>query len=384
MKKTIIILMILVSNNLFSQNRLNGIVLNYDTKKPIEYVDVYNKENFTSTNNEGRFSFDSKNDSIKIRLIGYEPIFTTFKKIKNDTIFLKSKFEELDEITLSNSNFFNKIRENIIENYPFEPYTETFFLRCYIKINGKLLKIQDLNGIVKRKTLFATKEKPMPNKNYEVNVLNVRKAGIYEEDIYFKMFNFNQIFQEIAIVAIDKNFYNFNEKKSKNKDIAKYSFFPNSKSKVNLEGYYLVNEKDDAFTEFHLKKIDSSKKYTEKRGIKYKTTKFEKTVFFKKNINKQKYFIDKAKINAEVEVIDRNGEKIIYNAVYNWITLEQNNLTLNKKHSVKKDIFKFKKPYIKEFWNKQEYLLLTEEMNEFLKKLKDSTSEFKTVTNIKK
>jgi hypothetical protein len=383
MKKTVVILIILVSNNLFSQNRLNGIVLNYDTKKPIEYVDIYNKENFTSTNNEGKFSFDSKNDSIKIRLIGYEPIFTTFKKIKNDTIFLKSKFEELDEITLSNSNFFNKIRENITENYPFEPYTETFFLRCYIKINGKLLKIQDLNGIVKRKTLFATKEKPMPNENYEVNVLNVRKAGIYEEDIYFKMYNFNQIFQEIAIVAIDKNFYNFNEKKSKNKDITKYSFFPNSKSKVNLEGYYLVNEKDDAFTEFHLKKIDSSKKYTEKRGIKYKTTKFEKTVFFKKNINKQKYFIDKAKINAEVEVIDRNGEKIIYNAVYTWITLEQNNLTLNKKHSVKKDIFKFKKPYIKEFWNKQEYLLLTGEMNEFLKKLKDSNSEFKTVTNIK-
>jgi hypothetical protein len=58
-------------------------------------------------------------------------------------------------------------------------------------------------------------------------------------------------------------------------------------------------------------------------------------------------------------------------------------LTLNKKHSVKKDIFKFKKPYIKEFWNKQGYLLLTREMNEFLKKLKDSNSEFKTVTNIK-
>lgn len=212
MKKTIVILIILVSNNLFSQNRLNGIVLNYDTKKPIEYVDIYNKENFTSTNYEGRFSIASKNDSIKIRLIGYEPIFTTFKKIKNDTIFLKSKFEELDEITLSNSNFFNKIRENITENYPFEPYTETFFLRCYIKINGKLLKIQDLNGIVKRKTLFATKEKPMHHKNYEVNVLNVRKAGIYEEDIYFKMFNFNEIFQEIAIVAIDKEFYNFNEK----------------------------------------------------------------------------------------------------------------------------------------------------------------------------
>ena len=383
MKKTIFIFTIFIINNLFSQNRLNGIILDYDTKKPIEYVDIYNNENFTSTNSEGKFLFISKNDSINIRLIGYESLKTAFNQIKNDTIFLKSKFNELDEIIVSNKNFLNKIRTNITQNYPFEPYTETFFLRCYIKKNGELLKIQDINGIVKRKTLFATKEKPMPKKNYEVNVLNVRKAGVYEEDIYFKMFNFKVILNELATVGVDKNLFYFNEQTSKNNDFTKYYFSPNSKNKANLKGYYLVNKNDNAFTEFHLKRIDTSNNYIEKRGIKYKTTNYSKTVFFKKNIDKNNYFIDKGKINAKVEVIDKNGEKIIYNAVYTLITLDQNNLKLNKKHSINKDIFKFKKPYDKEFWKEQEYLLLTEEMNTFLKKLKDSNKEFKTITNIK-
>ena len=237
MKKTIFIFTIFIINNLFSQNRLNGIILDYDTKKPIEYVDIYNNENFTSTNSEGKFLFISKNDSINIRLIGYESLKTAFNQIKNDTIFLKSKFNELDEIIVSNKNFLSKIKANITQNYPFEPYTETFFLRCYIKKNGELLKIQDINGIVKRKTLFATKEKPMPKKNYEVNVLNVRKAGVYEEDIYFKMFNFKVILNELATVGVDKNLFYFNEQTSKNNDFTKYYFSPNSKNKANLKGY---------------------------------------------------------------------------------------------------------------------------------------------------
>ncbi len=375
--------MLLVINNLFCQNRLNGIVIDFDTKKPIEYADIYNDNNFTSTNSEGRFLFVSKKDSVKIRLIGYKSILTTFKEIKNNTIFLKSKFEELDEIILSNSNSIKKIYTAVKNNYPFEPYTETFFLRCYIKKNGELLKIQDLNGLVRRKTLFGTSEKPMPKKNYEVSVLNVRKAGIYEEDIYFKMFNFKHIFEEIASVGLSTKSYQFKENNSKDEDFIKYSFFPNSENKMNIEGYYLVNKKDNAFTEFHLKKIDTNSSYTENRGIKYRTTYFEKSTFFNQNIIEGKYFIHKAKINAETEVIDKNGEKATYNVAYSLIILNQNNNQLNKKHSIEKDIFKFKKPFNSKFWDKQEYLLLTKEMNEFLKKLKDSNSEFKTVTNIK-
>ncbi|KAB1155136.1 carboxypeptidase-like regulatory domain-containing protein [Tenacibaculum aiptasiae] len=383
MKKIIFLTLTLVITNSFSQNTLNGIVLNYETKKPIEYVDIYNNYNFTSTNSEGRFSFISKNDSIKVRLIGYESINTTFKKIKNDTIFLKSKFEELDEIILSNTNPIIKIYKSVTNNYPSKPYSETFFLRCYIRKNGNLLKIQDLNGIVNRKTLFGTSENPMPKKNYTVNIQNVRKVGIYEEGVYFKMYNLKKILDEIGGIGLNIREYKFNENISKDKNLVKYSFSPKLKSSQKNEGYYLVNKNDNAFTEFHLKQVDTSSLYTKNRDIKFRTINYQKSIFFKKNINWNKYFIHKAKINAETEVIDKNGVKTIYDVKYLFVVLEQNKRKINKKHSLKKDIFKFKKPFNSEFWKKQEYLLLTKEMNDFVKKIKGSNNEFKTTTNMK-
>lgn len=383
MKKALLILIILLVNKSFSQNRLNGIVIDFDTKKPIEYVDIYNNFDFTSTNSEGRFLFASKKDSIKIKLLGYNSIFTIFSEIKNDTIFLKSKFELLDEITLSNPNSIKKIYKNVINNYPFEPYTETFFLRCFVKKNGELIKIQDLKGLVKRKTLFATSKKPMPKKNYEVEILNMRKAGIYEEDIYFKMYSFKQVLEEIASIAISTKHYDFNENKSEGNDYTKYYFSQKKENKTNLEGYYLVDNNENVFTELHLKKIDTTSSYIEKRGIKYKTTLYEKSIFFKKNLVENMYFIDKATIKAKVKVIDKNNEIIIYDVAYTWITLDQNKEKINKKYSIKKDIFKLKKSFSSTFWKNQQYLLLTKEMNDFLRKLKDTGNEFKTVTNIK-
>ncbi|WP_166388023.1 carboxypeptidase-like regulatory domain-containing protein [Polaribacter sp. 11A2H] len=382
MKKILLILIISVINKSFSQNKLNGIILNYETKEPIEYVDIYNKSNFTSTNSEGRFSFTSESDSIKIRLIGYEQIYTTFNKINNDTIFLKSKFEELDEIVLSNTNPIIKIYKSVADNYPSEPYSETFFLRCYIRKNGKLLKIQDLYGVVNRKTLFGTSEKPMPKKNYMSNIRNVRKAGIYEEDVYFKMYNLKQIFDEIGGVGLNIKEYDFNENVSKDKNFVKYSFFPKSESKSKNEGHYLIDKNNNAFTEFHLNQIDTTSSYKENRGIKYRTTNYEKSIFFKQNTNWNKYFIHKAKINAETEVIDKDGVKNIYNVSYSFIVLEQNKIEINKKQSINKDIFKFKKPFSSEFWKNQEYLLLTKEMKDFLETVKSSNNEFKTTTNM--
>lgn len=381
MKKTLLLLIILIINKSFSQNRLNGTVLNYETKKPIEYADVYNNRNFTSTNSEGKFLFKSESDSIKIRLIGYEPIFTTFNKIKNDTIFLKNKFEELGEITLNNKNPILKIYRSVVNNYPSEPYTETFFLRCQIRKNGRLLKIQDLNGFVNRKMLFGTSEKPMPKKNYKVEVLNVRKGGI-NESIKFVMFNFKQIFEHIAGIGLNVQEFKFNKNRSKDKNFVKYSFFLKSENKPKIEGYYLTNKNDNAITEYKIKEILNDS-YKKGRGFKYKTNYLEKSIFFKKNIKNGKYFIHKAKINTETELINEDGIRNIYNETHLYLTLNQTNLKLKRKHSLKKDVFEFRKPYDPKFWEKQEYLLLTKEMEEFLTKIKDSNNEFKTTTNIR-
>ena len=156
MRKTLLILIILVINKSYSQNRLNGIIVDSDTKNSIEYVDIYNSTNFTSTNSEGKFLFVSEKDSVKIRLIGYKSIYSTFEKIRKDTIFLESKFEALDEIILGNSNSITNVYKELHNNYPFKPYSESFFLRCFLRKDGVIIKLQDLNGSVNRKTLFST------------------------------------------------------------------------------------------------------------------------------------------------------------------------------------------------------------------------------------
>jgi len=383
MRKILVILMILVINKSFSQNRLNGIIVDSETKKPIEYVDLYNSTNFTSTNSEGKFLFVSEKDSVKIRLIGYNHIYSTFEKIRKDTIFLESKFEALDEIILGNSNSITNVYKELHNNYPFKPYSESFFLRCFLRKNGVIIKLQDLNGFVNRKALFSTSKNPMPKKNYEIEILNMRKAGIKEKDVYFSMFSFKQILDFTASIGINTKLYDFNESKSENDEYTKHHFSPKSEEKSKNEGYYLINNKDKAILEFKSKKNITKKIFQEKRGVKFRTTSFEYLVYFKKNIEENIYFLDKAKIIAQLEVIAEE-EKTIYDVEYSWIALGKTKKEVNKNISVKKDLFKLKKSFNPEFWNKQEYLLLTNEMSEFLKKLENSQKEFKTVTNIKK
>ncbi len=196
------------------------------------------------------------------------------------------------------------------------------------------------------------------------------------------MFSFKQILDFTTSITISTKSFNFKENKSENDEYTKYYFSPKSDSKSNIEGYYLVNNKDSAIIEFYSKNVNDKGSFVEKRGVKFRTTSFELFLSFKKSILDNKYFLDKAKIKGQVEVITED-ERIIFDVVYSWITLNKNKKEMNKNISVNKDIFKLKKTFNPEFWNKQEYLLLTKEMSEFLKKLENSEKEFKTITNIR-
>jgi|TARA_B110000240_G_scaffold155917_1_gene173189 hypothetical protein len=387
MRIILIILIILVINKSFSQNRLNGIIVDSETKKPIEYVDIYNSTNFTSTNSEGRFLFVSEKDSVKIRLLGYKSIHSNFEKIRKDTIFLESKFETLDEINLGNSSSISNIYKELYNNYPFKPYSESFFLRCILKKDSKIIKLQDLNGLIERKTLFSNSKKPLPKKNYKIEILNMRKAGIEDnikgQNIYFQMFNFKQILDISSSIKITDKSYDFKETNSKNKEYTKYLFSPKSDGKLKNEGYYLVENINKAIIEFKVKRIINNSSFTKKKGIKYRTTSYETFVSFKKNIVDNLYYVDKTKITAQMEVL-KDDKKVFYDVEYLWITLNKTEKEVDKNVSIKKDIFKLKKSFNADFWNKQKYLLLTNEMCKFLKELEISQNEFKTITNIKK
>ncbi len=376
MRDFLFLFIILFLSKSYSQNQLEGLILDQDTKKPIEYADVFNNKDFTSSNADGKFIFKSKQDSIRIHILGYDPVATTFQELKSDTIYLTNRFEVLEEIVLSPANLLNPVLKNIHENYPFEAFTESFFLRSVLRKDGEIVKLQDLSGSINRKTLLSTSTNPMPKKNYEVHVENMRKAGVEENVIYFELYSFEQFLTAIIAIAIDQKQFDFVETKSEKDNLVKYEFSPNSGNNSNTAGHYLVNTTDNAFNEFYSLDINKKAKFRERRGVKDRTTHYELLVNFKKNMDLGKYFIDKAKLKAMVEVREKDKSPIFYDVEYLWLANPTINQKMDRKVSLSKDIFKLNATYDKDFWNGQNMLLLTEEMEKFLDSLNNGDNEF--------
>lgn len=368
----------------FSQNRLEGIVLDKETRKPIEYVDIYNDEDYTSTNEEGKFLFVSKGDSLKIGILGYNPIFTTFELLKSETILLSKKLHNLDEIVInSDSNLFKSVLKKLDENYPLAPYKEKFFLRSVLKRDDKIIKLVDFSGKVERKTLFSTKSNPMPKKNYFIEIENLRKAGIKEENIDFTLSSFEELFNNFITIYMSPEIYDFKYIPFEDSRLVKLEFQPNSAKKANSSGYYLVNLDDKAFNEVHISSSQNTD-YTDKKDIKYRTTNYTVNITFQKDKSVKKYFIDKASMFATVEVVPKNAEKIIYTVSYKLFTFDNfQDFEINSNINLSKDIFSLKEDYDQSFWESQNYLLLTKEMQEFLNSLNNENNDFKSATNIK-
>ncbi|SFZ90489.1 Kelch motif-containing protein [Flaviramulus basaltis] len=107
-------LLLFSTYTLFSQN-IKGIVLDQESKKPLENVNIYiNKPNNGTTSNEkGEFYLNSnlkKSDTIFFSILGYSLKKHLFSELKNSTIYLSKKTENLNEIFI-NSNI--KLNSNI-------------------------------------------------------------------------------------------------------------------------------------------------------------------------------------------------------------------------------------------------------------------------------
>nr|WP_315203947.1 hypothetical protein [uncultured Flavobacterium sp.] len=67
--------------------QINKIVVDKNTKSPLENVIVFNKSDYSTTNSEGKFVFVSQKNEINLNLLGYDAIKTTFDKRKNKLQF---------------------------------------------------------------------------------------------------------------------------------------------------------------------------------------------------------------------------------------------------------------------------------------------------------
>jgi len=364
-----------------AQNRINGTIVDTKTLKPLEFVDVYTNQANTSSNAEGKFEITTSATSVSFTLLGYENKLLTLKEIKGDTIFLKNKFVALEEVLLSNSEVkpIVKMYRSIPENYPSETYSEEFFMRCLLKKDGAIVKLQDLSGLIERKMLFSTSKNPMPRNNYTVEIQNMRKAGVKEEDIYFEMFSMNEFLKALITIYMSPELYDFETIHSTDKDqsVVKYNFTPKPSSNLATNGFYLVNPEDKAFSQYYMTNIQENKKFTKKRDVKYRTYFYEIDMRFKKDTINKKYYLNKAKLAVKVEVINKESKGSFYEAEYQFFTLNHGNVKVDDNFSMRRDLFKIDKDYNPQFWNNQNQLLLTSEMKSFLQGLTgEDKSEF--------
>jgi hypothetical protein len=370
-----------------SQNfQINKIVVDKNTKSPLENVIVSNESDYSTTNADGKFAFVSQKNEINLNLLGYNTVKTTFENLKNskDTIFMEIKATQLQEVVVSNAGpymkkVYGKFRDNALQNY-----TVNFFLRNVLKKDKVNARLQDLYA---RKNLNTSQKNDL-----SIEILNMRKTSLAEkkDHIGFKFPDFND-FSKVVAPLIDK--CNFTETSFNDSDFKKVLFETNEKDQSGQiwKGYFIINRKDYAVVEFMISIIDDPEKMPYKKLPfflgKYRSSKWEKFVQFTKDATSNKYYASNAKLYGQVEVfVDKKTEKPLYYdfSMDYFTTNSPTNAKVNSNFATDKDIFKAKFPYSKDFWENQNQLPLTKELELFLKSVaekKDKTKEYEIIGN---
>ena len=328
------------------------VVVDKLTKLPLEKVNVYNQKDNSITNEEGYFSFITDYNELNFSLIGYENLKLSFEEVnKRDTIFLQSKTIELEEVVVGGEMaIMKKVYAKMKENYILEPYNENFFLRCVLKRNDELVRLQDIYGKVSRKSIFKTKTQP--DNKCEVEILNMRKVGIKDKEdfIYFEFQSFEKLFDINAMISIKLEDFELTQEKNAANNFFKISFSKKLDNAVGQKtsGYFIINKEDYAIVETHFDLYDDGEKvpFQKKGNVEYRTTIFKTTSNYRKNSSTNKYYLNNAKSDVRVELL---GNEKVPKAFYDYSTnfFVTNSFIAEKAKSnlsMDKDIFKVKYP----------------------------------------
>ena len=369
----------------FSQNTISKYLVDKDTKAPLQSATIHNANDYTITNADGYFVFYSANDSITIKMLGYETLRTTFKALSRtkDTLYLIPKPFQLDEVTLSNKNIIQEAYNHATTNYPMEPFVEDFFLRCVLKRNGELVKIEDFSGRIKRDKLLGAE------KNFTFQLLNMRKFGIEKKGVRaddFELPSLNDLFQWWSnILFLDLKEYRFSFLKVIDETHHQVSHTPKNEEDYKKGiGHFIISTDDYAVKERIYKinpKVVDKIPYTKKFFTKYRTTDFYLKEKCEKDVAKSKYFIANGLYTEKIEGYN-NSERIVYDVSFELIVTHPFSDLSTFKANVngKKELFKLEMPYNKEFWETQNQLPFTNEMRDFINK-PHNTKEYRVISN---
>lgn len=393
MKKLLFILLISITTYSQEKKNIAKVLIDYTTRQPIKNVTIYNHQDFTISNYEGKFRFSTHKDSINFRLLGYKSLFTSIKNIqKLDTIFLVPLNISLEEVVIKSSSIETNLK-NIFNKFekltPNSKYTESFFLRTLLKRNNKIIVFQDIAGRAERPKLFTSLKEY--KRKLKINILNMRKLASLSNSKYTEKFDFasfSKLFEEIAYIRITFKKYKLKKLTASNSQYLKITFNPiDSLSSNTSNGYYLIDTSNNSLKEVAIHSNPNYSKIPFNKTGKFKFRTIGRMVHIKFTYNPthKKYYISNATFKGKLEVINQKKETIIYDVQYNLLITESfipNKIKSN--FSSNKNIFEAKTLYNEKFWETQNQLLLDKDLKIFIqqtKNLKNIKSEFKLIEN---
>ncbi|MGQ1945039.1 hypothetical protein ACT4R0_08790 [Ornithobacterium rhinotracheale] len=381
MKLFLIFLLLLSIQICFSQEKITKVIVDYETKKPLSGVSIFNSTDYSMTNEDGRFFFHSNVDTVQINAPEYQEIITTFSDLqKIDTISLK-KINDLNEVIHLDAVVATDSKKNLIEAYKNffskfsrTPYVEQFFLRSVVRKNGELMKMEDLSGAVKRNVAFPNKE--TTKLSFDFEIYNQRKFGVVDkskeiED--FKFFKLEELFN-MYLNNIFLKLKKFSYKENKRKDGSiKIEFSPLEEFKNYDIGYYLINDDHvvmEISKETNPELETNNIPFEKKAWIKFRTINSKIKMSFQKDEGVGKYFMSKVSVSQTLENYNsKTKEKNIYTTNYELIVTKPFSNIKDFKANIggNKRIFEINKSFDRVFWENQNQLTLTDEMIDLIK-----------------
>ena len=374
---------ILFCNLIFSQEyKTSKIIVDQETKAPLGFVNINNSLDNTISNEDGQFVFISKENSIKISRVGYQPLATTFDAIAVlDTIFLEAVTTELEEVVVTNtSSLLNDVYRNVARWYPIETFSEKFFIRAVLKKNNEITRLQDISGRIESNAMFLNQT--IKKKEHKVEILNLRKTDIVNKAQveYYEFLNANSLYSWFSGIFTVPSDYVFTKVKSTDPQYIKIEYSKSDQNTNSLyrHGYYIINKDEKSIKEVGYKLYGDKSQipYQSKGPIKWRTIEADLVVNYVKSPKNNKYYVGSGKLSTTTEVVnEKKGEKDIYECTYDLITVDSfidENVKSN--FSVSRDLFKSNFGYSAEFWDSQNQLPLTKELKSFLKRINDTKS----------
>ncbi|CAN0599182.1 unnamed protein product, partial [Ectocarpus sp. 12 AP-2014] len=204
-------------------------------------------------------------------------------------------------------------------------------------------------------------------------------------NVYFVFPSFFDLFSEFVRINAMGPDFEVIEKPLKNTNEIRVEFSPSTEdTSGGSSGSYIINTTNNAILSFEVTTKRTIPESAQQESEYHGPILLESATYFTKDKRHNRYFMNygKRKVVVESKTKDQAEPTKFQIEIILYTTNPFSKLDVKSNVNEHKDVFKLKSPYNASFWQSQNQLLLTDEMLEFLARLKDDNTEFKVRSNL--